>query len=138
MSEPAGADRVLSLDGVRILLVDDHAAVRDVVTQLLEHFGAMVTPVAGVPEALETLERERPHVMISDIEMPGEDGYALIRKVRAMPSERGGLIPGVALTSLHSAEDRARLLRAGFQYHVPKPVDGRRLAAVVAILAAKE
>jgi CheY-like chemotaxis protein len=93
---------------------------------------------SGVPEALEALERERPHVLISDVEMPGEDGFALIRKLRALPPERGGEIPAVALTGLQSAEDRARILRAGFQYHVSKPVDARRLTAVVTILATKE
>lgn len=87
---------------------------------------------------METLERARPDVLVSDIEMPGEDGYVLIRKVRALSPERGGEIPAVALTGLHSAEDRAQLMRVGFQYHVPKPVDARRLIAVVAILATKE
>lgn len=138
MTQPAGTESASSLNGVRVLVIDDHAAVRDVITMLLERFGAMVTAVSGVPEALETLERERPHVLISDLDMPGQDGFALIRKVRALPPERGGESPAVALTGLHSAEDRARLLRAGFQYHVPKPVDARRLTAVVAILAAKE
>lgn len=120
------------------MLVDDHPAVRGVITLLLERFGAMVTAVSGVPQALEALERERPDVLITDVEMPGEDGYVLIRKVRALRPERGGAIPAVALTGLYSAEDRARLLRAGFQYNVPKPVEARRLTAVVAMLAVKE
>ncbi len=137
MSQLAGVDSGSPLDGVSVVVVDDHPAVRDVITQLLEHYGAMVTAVPGVPEALEALERERPDVLISDIEMPGEDGYMLIRKVRAWRPERGGDIPAVALTGLSSAEDRALLLRAGFQYHVPKPVDARRLTAVVAILASR-
>ncbi len=135
MSQPAGADSVSRLDGVRVLLVEGHPAVREVTTMLLERSGAMVTAVSGVQEALETLEYERPHVLISHI-VP--DGYTLIRKVRALPPGRGGEIPAVAVTGLHSAEDRAQILRAGFQYHVPKPVDARRLTAVVAILATKE
>jgi CheY-like chemotaxis protein len=137
MSQFAGVDRGPPLDGVRVVVVDDHPAVREVVTLLLERFGAMVTAVSGVPEALAALERQRPDVLISDIEMPGEDGYALIRKVRELRPERGGEIPAVALTGLDRAEDRARLRRAGFQHHVPKPVDARRLTAAVAMLAVK-
>lgn len=137
MSEVAPAETIPSLEGVRVLLVDDNAAVRDVITLLLERYGAMVTAAPGAGEALEILERERPHVLITDIEMPGEDGYALIRKVRALPVGRGGQTPAAALTGLWSAEDRAQIVRAGFQYHVPKPVDARRMVAIVAILAAK-
>lgn len=122
-------------EGVRVLLVEDDAMVREVTRLLLEEFGAMVTAVPGVPEALEVLERERPDVLISDIEMPGEDGYALIRKVRALPAEHGGQTPAMALTGLASAEDRARALRAGFQYHMAKPVEAGCLAAIVAALA---
>ncbi len=138
MSQPALADPIPPLEGLRVLLVDDHAAVRDVITLLLERFGAVVTAAPGAREALEILERERPDVLITDIEMPGEDGYALIRKVRALPVGRGGQTPAAALTGLWSAEDRAQILRAGFQYHVPKPVDARRLVAIVGLLAAKE
>jgi CheY-like chemotaxis protein len=119
------------------VVVDDHPAIREVLTLLLERFGAVVTAVQGVPEALEALERERPDVLITDIEMPGENGYVLIRKVRALRPERGGEIPAVALTGLPGAAEGAQLLRAGFQSHVPKPVDARRLTAVVAMLAVK-
>jgi CheY-like chemotaxis protein len=138
MSQLARIESQALLHGVRVVVVDDHSAVREVVALLLERFGATVTAVPGVPEALEALERERPDVLVSDIEMPGEDGFVLIRKLRALRPERGGATPAVALTGLYSAEDRAQLLRAGFQYHVPKPVDARRLTAVVAMLAVKE
>lgn len=124
------------LDGVRVLLIDDHPVARRVIARLLEDWGASVTAVPGVPEALEVFGRERPSVVLSDIQMPGEDGYALIRKIRALPSDRGGQIPVAALTGLTDDEDRARMLRAGFQYHVAKPVDARRLVEVVATLAA--
>ena len=134
MTHPAWRDS--SLDGVRVLLIDDHPVVRQVITRLLEEWGASVTAVPGVPEALEALGRERPSVVLSDIQMPGEDGYALIRKIRALPPERGGRIPAAALTGLTGDEDRARMQRAGFQYHVAKPVDARRLVEVVATLAA--
>ena len=125
------------LDGVRVLVVDDHAVVREVITELLEDFGARVIAVPGVPEALESLERERPNVVLSDIEMPGEDGYALIRKVRALPPDRGGQTPAAALTGLSTPADRARALQAGFQDHVAKPVDARQLVRIVTTLAAK-
>jgi CheY-like chemotaxis protein len=123
-----------SLDGVRVLLIDDHPVVRQVITRLLEGWGASVTAVPGVAEALEAFGRERPSVVLSDIQMPGQDGYALIRKIRALPADRGGQIPAAALTGLTGDEDRARMMRAGFQYHLAKPVDARRLVEVVATL----
>jgi CheY-like chemotaxis protein len=130
------ARRDSSLDGVRVLLIDDHPTVRQVITRLLETWGASVTAVPGVSEALEAFGRERPSVVLSDIQMPGEDGYALIRKIRALPADRGGQIPAAALTGLTGDHDRARMLRAGFQYHLAKPVDARQLVEVVATLAA--
>jgi CheY-like chemotaxis protein len=104
---------------------------------MLEDFGARVTAVPGVPEALEVLGRERPNVVLSDIEMPGEDGFAFIRKVRALPPDRGGQTPVAALTGRTTRADRARALQAGFQDHVTKPVDARQLVAIVAALAAQ-
>jgi len=130
------ARRDAALKGVRVLLVDDHAVVRHAITLLLEDWGAKVTAVPGVPEALEALGRERPNVVLSDIQMPGEDGYALIRKVRSLPPDRGGQTPAAALTGLTTEEDRARVLEAGFQYHVAKPVDARQLVEIVTTLAA--
>jgi CheY-like chemotaxis protein len=124
------------LDGVRVLLVEDYAVVREVIGRVLVGFGARVTAVAGVPEALEALPRARPNVLVSDIDMPGEDGYALIRKIRALPTDRGGQTPAVGLTGWNTAEDEAHVLRAGFQYCLAKPVDARRLVTVVAALAA--
>ena len=125
------------LDGVRVLLVEDHAMVREVISQLLVESGAAVTATAGVPEALEAFERERPDVVLSDIEMDGEDGYALIRKLRALPRDRGGQTPAAGLTGLGTIEDRARVLQSGFQEYLAKPVDARILVNVVADLAAR-
>jgi len=130
-------ERDSPLDGVRVLLVEDHAVVREVIGLLLAQYGAMVTATAGVAEALEAFGRDRPDVVLSDIEMPGEDGYALIRQLRALSRERGGQTPAAGLTGLSSVEDRARVLQAGFQYHVAKPVDARALVSVVATLAAR-
>lgn len=124
------------LAGVRVLLVEDYAVVREVIDRLLVGFGARVTAVAGVREALEALPRARPNVLVSDIDMPGEDGYALIRKIRALPPDQGGQTPAIGLTGWNTAEDQARVLWAGFQYWLTKPVDARRLVTVVAAAAA--
>src|SRR5688572_8931395 len=96
------------LDGVRVLLVDDHPVVREVIARLLEEHGARVTAVPGAPETFEAFRREIPDVLLSNIVMPGEDGYELIRTVRALPADRGGLTPAVALTGLSTSADRAR------------------------------
>jgi CheY-like chemotaxis protein len=125
------------LDGVRVLVVDDSAAIREGVTEILEVCGATVTAVGSAEEALEVLQREGPDVLVSDLAMPGNGGYWLIGKVRALPPERGGQIPAAALTAYVGPEHRASILRAGFQYHVAKPVDPVRLAGVISILALK-
>ena len=83
------------------------------------------------------LEQHKPDVLISDLGMPDEDGYSLISKIRALPSERGGQIPAAALTAYARAEDRMRVLRSGFQFHLPKPVDSAELVTVVASLAGR-
>jgi CheY-like chemotaxis protein len=126
------------LDGVRILVLDDMTYVREVVTEMLESRGATVIAVGSAEEALEVLQRERPHVLLSDLSMPGKGGYWLIGQVRALPPERGGTTPAAALTAYTGPEHRASVLRAGFQYHVAKPVGIRELVGVVAILALKE
>jgi CheY-like chemotaxis protein len=84
---------------------------------------------------MEALARELPHVLISDIGMPGEDGYTLARKVRSLPPERGGMIPAIALTAFARPEDKARIAEVGYQLHVPKPVDAGALCAAIASLA---
>jgi CheY-like chemotaxis protein len=118
-----------------VLLVDDDAMVRDVIDRLLVEFGGRVIAVAGVAEALDALPRARPHVLVSDIDMPGENGYALIRTMRALPPHLGGQTPAVCLTGRDTPEDEAHALRAGFQHYLTKPVDAERLVAVVADLA---
>jgi CheY-like chemotaxis protein len=129
------ARRRAPLDGVRVLLVDDDAMVREVIEGLLVEFGGTVIAVAGVAEALDALPRVRPDVVVSDIDIPGENGYALIRTMRALPPDLGGQTPAVCLTGRDAAEDEAHALRAGFQHYLTKPVDARRLATVVASLA---
>src|SRR6266436_3154328 len=125
------------LGGVSVLLVDDCEFIRATVAQMLEHYGATVTAVASADQALEALMRERPDVLVSDLAMPDKGGYWLIGKVRALPPERGGATPAAALTGFTGPEHRASILRAGFQYHVEKPVTSRNLSGVVALLALK-
>ncbi len=124
-----------TLDGIRVLVVDDEADARDLISTVLQAGGARVTAVASAAEALDVLARQRPDVLVSDIGMPDEDGYALIRKVRALPAERGGRIPAAALTAYAGKDDRHRVLEAGYQQHVPKPVEPAMLTALVATLA---
>ncbi len=128
-------ERLPVLEGLCVLVVDDQADARESVTAVLEERGAHVVVVASAAEALEAIERYRPQVLVSDIGMPGEDGYELIRKVRALRPEEGGRIPAAALTAYARIEDRAQALQAGYQIHVPKPVDPAALIAVVARLA---
>ncbi|HMD96651.1 MAG TPA: response regulator [Terriglobia bacterium] len=123
------------LEGVRVLVVEDEADSREVVALILERSGAEVMVAAAASEALRILESELPDVLVADIEMPGEDGYSLVQRVRALPSERGGHTPAVALTAHAAALDRAKLLGAGFDRHVPKPVQPPELVTVVAALA---
>jgi CheY-like chemotaxis protein len=120
------------LYGLKILVVDDDVDTRELIEWVLKRVGAEVTSVGSAREALDVLEREKPHVLVSDIAMPEEDGYALLKKIRALPPERGGRIPAIALTAHSLVQDRLQSLRAGFQSHVPKPVVPEELVEVVA------
>ncbi|WP_168060369.1 PAS domain-containing hybrid sensor histidine kinase/response regulator [Candidatus Manganitrophus noduliformans] len=123
----------MMLEGVEVLLVDDEADARELLTLILQRSGARVITVSSTREAIDRLKRKKPDLLVSDIEMPGEDGYSLIRKVRAREAERGERsVPAVALTAYAGRADRRRALMAGFQKHVPKPVDPAGLVAVVA------
>ena len=124
-----------SLQGLKVLVVDDEADTRELISEVLKECGSEVITSRSAAEALEALERHKPNILISDLGMPDEDGYSLISKIRALPSERGGHIPAAALTAYARAEDRMRVLRSGFQYHLPKPVDSAELVTVVASLA---
>jgi CheY-like chemotaxis protein len=118
--------------GVRVLLVEDDRDSRELMQFMLERRGAEVTAVGSVREALEVLDRAPPAVVVSDIAMPGEDGYALIRKIRAL----GLRIPAVAVTAFSRAHDRERALAAGFQAHLTKPVEIDIFCGAIARLAA--
>ena len=129
------------LQGVQVMLVDDDEFARELVTLMLEQEGAQVTSAASVKEALHILSlllpHALPHVLVSDISMPDEDGYSLIRQIRELPPERGGNLRAVALTAFGRPEDRVRVMTAGFHTHITKPVEQEELIAVVAALAGK-
>ncbi|MEX2147107.1 MAG: ATP-binding protein [Candidatus Rokuibacteriota bacterium] len=125
------------LDGISVLVAEDDADVRHVLTVILELAGAKVMAVSSVRGTLRALADARPDVLVTDIGMPDEDGYALIRHLRAREGGDGGGIPAIALTGYVTVEDRARLLAAGFQIHLRKPADPSELVAAVASLATR-
>ncbi|HEV3002830.1 MAG TPA: ATP-binding protein, partial [Pirellulales bacterium] len=136
--EAAGAETPMnnqvSLSGVRLLVVDDDGDSRQTIARLLGHYGAAAETASGACEALRMLAARPPDVLISDIGMPGEDGYDLIRQVRALPAAEGGAVPALALTAFARDEDSQRALAAGFQRHIAKPVEPAELAVVIAEL----
>jgi PAS domain S-box-containing protein len=133
------ADSVLEkpedIRGLRILVVDDEEDARRLVAMILEDCGCQVATAGGVDEAMRKFDEFRPELLLSDIGMPGQSGYDLIRKVRGLPRDRGGDIPAAALTAYARAEDRRNMLNAGYSIHLPKPVEPAELVAVVATLS---
>jgi signal transduction histidine kinase len=122
---------VPDLTGIRVIVVDDDPDARELMTETLGYYGADVTAAESAAEALVLLPEVRPDVLLSDIGMRGEDGYALIRRVRALPPDRGGLVPAVAVTAYAAGSDSVRALGAGFQLHIAKPFDPLELARIV-------
>jgi signal transduction histidine kinase/DNA-binding response OmpR family regulator len=122
------------LDGLRVLVVDDDEDARMLLAETLETLGATVSAAGSAREALESLPGACPHVLVSDISMPLVDGYTLLQRVRALRPEQGGRTPAIALTAHARREDAARALKAGFQIHLPKPVDLDRLILAIANL----
>ncbi|MCP9495855.1 MAG: PAS domain-containing protein [Pyrinomonadaceae bacterium MAG19_C2-C3] len=126
------------LAGLRLLVVEDEEDSRELLRAILEGCGADVAVAASVPEAIELFKQSKPDILLSDIGMPEEDGYDLIRKVRALEAEQGGSrVLAVALTAYARVEDRVRALNAGFQVHIPKPIEPVELVAIVASLAGR-
>jgi CheY-like chemotaxis protein len=123
------------LEGIRVLVVDDNPDMREMLDIVLQQYGAEVTTVASAAEALATLKRSPPDILISDIGLPGQDGYGLIRHIRSLGPEQGGSVPALALTAWGSPEDRLQALSAGFHSHLSKPTDPDELATVVARLS---
>jgi PAS domain S-box-containing protein len=137
---PAATDTLPSydcperLEGLRVLVVDDEFDTREFLSVALRQCGAEVSTAGSAREGLAAIVERRPDLLISDIGMPGEDGYELIRKVRALGAGRGGKIPAIALTAYARTEDRLRALRAGYQMHISKPVEMAELVTVMASL----
>ncbi len=127
-----------TLDGVRVLLVEDDGNTRESLGLLLRQRGASVTALATAADGIRALEQEPPDVLVSDLGLPGEDGYALIRRVRELNPERGGRVPAIALTGYAGADARARALSEGYDVHLPKPADPDKLTAMIARLGLGE
>jgi PAS domain S-box-containing protein len=127
----------LSLDGLLILVVDDEEDTRQLLVQSLTFYGATVETADSAEEALTAIEDKNPDLLVSDIGMPGEDGYTLIRKVRSLSNDQHKNIPAIALTAFTRAQDRVRALTSGYQNHVAKPVEPDELATVIASLTGR-
>jgi CheY-like chemotaxis protein len=125
------AEEHVRLVDLRILIVDDDEATRESVAEMLDQAGAKVRTVPSAAEAMAAVPEFRPEILLCDIGMPHEDGYTLIRRMRALAPDMGGSTPAIALTALAGEEDRRRALGAGFQMHLAKPVDIDRLSAAV-------
>ncbi|UQA57710.1 ATP-binding protein [Polyangium aurulentum] len=132
-----GFERPAGIEGLHVLVVDDEVDARDMLAEILGQCKARVVTAGSAEEALERLRQDPPDVLVSDVGMPDEDGYTLISKVRRLPKDQGGRTPAVALTAYARAEDRTKALRAGFDMHLPKPVQPTEFLLVVARAAGR-
>jgi len=128
---------VIRLDGVHVMLVEDDDDSRKLLGTMLKRHGARVTSTKSAAEALEAFKNEVPDVLISDIGMPDQDGYELIRKLRALPVENGGNIPAIALTGYASRKDRERALSSGYHQHMAKPIEQADMIAAIAAVVGR-
>lgn len=124
-------DTSLDLSNIHVLVVDDEGDTREFLQAALEQYGARVTSAASAAEAWQFLQTQKPDVLLSDVGMPDEDGFTLIRRIRLLPPDHGGQIPAAALTAYTREGDRLQALTAGFQMHIPKPVEPIQLLAVI-------
>jgi CheY-like chemotaxis protein len=127
----------LSLAGLLVLVVDDEDDTRQLLVQSLTFYGATVTTANSAEQAFAELQEKNPDVLVSDIGMPDEDGYSLIRRIRALSDEKHKNIPAIALTAFTRAQDRMKALTSGYQNHVAKPVEPDELATVIASLTGR-
>jgi signal transduction histidine kinase/ActR/RegA family two-component response regulator len=136
--EPRAPAEPVTLNGISILIVDDETDARELLVAMLENFGARVRPVAGADEALRLLSEGGfvPDVLVSDVGMAGTDGFELVRTIRKLDSPTLRSLPAIAVTAYANPEDRVKALVAGYQNHIPKPVDSAALAAAIAQLVA--
>ncbi len=133
----AAHDPLPDISGLFILVIDDEPDARELVRRLLEDRSARVVTAASAREGLELLQQSTPDTLVSDIGMPGEDGLALIRRVRMLPARQGRDVPAIALTAYARSEERQSALRAGFQHHLAKPVDPDQLVKLIALAAGR-
>jgi PAS domain S-box-containing protein len=122
----------ISLEGLRVLVVEDEPDARELIRRLLTEHRAVVRTAGSADEGMSMMMAETPEVIISDIGMPGKDGYQFLREVRKLPAAHGGKTPAIALTAFARSEDRTRAMLAGYQVHLSKPIDGHELVATVA------
>jgi CheY-like chemotaxis protein len=125
------------LNGIRVLIVDDDIDTCDMLTYVLTHWGAETKSSASVAEALARVTEWLPNILLTDINMPGEDGYELINQLRALPPEKGANIPAIALTAMARPEDSEQVLSAGFHLHLAKPIDIEELLVAISQLTEK-
>jgi CheY-like chemotaxis protein len=125
------------LSGIKVMIVDDEPDTCEVLKIMLEQYGGEVKTCASSAEALEMLKHWMPDVLVSDIEMPGEDGYHLIEKIRSLAPEQGGNVPALALTAYARFDDHMRALSAGYQMHLAKPAEPLELTTVITTLATR-
>jgi signal transduction histidine kinase/ActR/RegA family two-component response regulator len=133
---PSASQTAAILSGVRVLVVDDEPDARDMVAAVLLEVGAVVETARSAAEGFDALKRFRPDVLVSDIGMADEDGFSLMRRIRALPTTEGGRIPSVALTAFAREDDRKRAISSGYTTYLGKPVDPDALASAVAHLSA--
>jgi signal transduction histidine kinase/CheY-like chemotaxis protein len=134
-TEVAAADASRELDGLRVLVVDDEVDARELIAEILASAGVEVRTAGDAEGAMREIEAFVPHILVCDIGMPGEDGYSLMQRIRALPAERGGRVRAAAVTAYARGEDRRRALAVGFNLHLSKPVDPSELIVSVARLA---
>ncbi|KAF3887897.1 MULTISPECIES: ATP-binding response regulator [Nostocales] len=137
-SNPKKPPLFLDLSNIKVLVVEDDAGTREFITFALEQYGANVNAVGSATEALEVLAQSKPNILIIDIGMSKVDGYTLLRQIRSMSQEQGGQIPAIALTAYVGENNRQQALAAGFQMHVPKPVEPAEIAVVIDQLLGKK
>jgi CheY-like chemotaxis protein/anti-sigma regulatory factor (Ser/Thr protein kinase) len=136
-SETVTFDSPPELEGLCVLVVDDHPDAVNILRVLLEQSRARVLTATSTAEAITIMEEAKPDVIVSDIAMPGEDGYAFMRRVRALPKERGGRTPAVALTACGGEDDREQVLLSGFERYLVKPAEPSELVLTIASLAGR-
>jgi signal transduction histidine kinase/ActR/RegA family two-component response regulator len=135
LGAPPAAQKLRAAAGIRVLVVDDDSDARDLLKHVLEGCGAEVTEAPSAADALAVLDRYIPDVLVSDVGMPGQDGYSLIRRIRTLPNEALRSLPAIALTAFSRNEDRTRALVAGFSLHLTKPADSAALLEAIIELA---